>query len=59
VIGCIQAAEVLKYLTALGTLLRGRLLIFEGEAMEFSTIRVDRVPTCPACGRVDPELIGL
>jgi adenylyltransferase/sulfurtransferase len=50
VIGCIQAAEAIKYLTGVGTVLKGQLLIFDGESMEFTPIRVERVPFCPVCG---------
>ena len=49
VIGCIQAAEVIKYLTGIGTLLKGRLLIFEGEEMAFTSIKVEPAPSCPVC----------
>jgi adenylyltransferase/sulfurtransferase len=52
VIGCIQAMEVLKHLTGVGTTLSGRLLIFEGEEMAFTPIVVERVPSCPACGHL-------
>ncbi len=49
-IGCVQAMEVLKFITGMGTLLKNRLLIFEGEDMMFSTVNVKRLPNCPACG---------
>jgi adenylyltransferase/sulfurtransferase len=50
VVGTIQALEVLKHLTGVGVTLKGRLLIFEGEEMEFTLIRANRVPSCPECG---------
>jgi adenylyltransferase/sulfurtransferase len=50
VIGTIQAMEALKHLAGVGTTLKNRLLIFEGEEMTFTTIRVERSPSCPACG---------
>lgn len=50
VIGTIQALEVLKHLTGIGATLGGRLLIFEGEEMEFTLIQAGRVPSCPVCG---------
>jgi adenylyltransferase/sulfurtransferase len=49
VIGCIQAMEALKFLTGVGEVLRGRLLIFDGEEMIFHSARVERDPTCPEC----------
>lgn len=50
VIGTIQAMEALKHLTGIGTTLKNRLLIFEGEEMAFTSLRVERAPSCPACG---------
>jgi adenylyltransferase/sulfurtransferase len=50
VIGTIQAMEALKHLVGVGTTLKNRLLIFEGEEMAFTSLRVERVPSCPACG---------
>lgn len=52
VIGCIQAMEVLKYLSGVGETLSGRLLIFEGEEMVFTPIRVERTRGCPDCGHL-------
>jgi adenylyltransferase/sulfurtransferase len=52
VIGTIQAMEVLKHLTGIGTTLKGRLLLFDGEQMEFTIIQVNRMPACPTCGTV-------
>lgn len=50
VIGCVQAMEVLKFLTNTGLNLRGRLLFFDGEELEFSSFSVKRTPACPQCG---------
>ena len=49
-VGCIQAMEALKFLTGIGTLLKGRLLIFEGEDMDFNLLEVARDCDCPLCG---------
>jgi molybdopterin/thiamine biosynthesis adenylyltransferase len=50
VIGCMQGMEVLKFLTGVGTPLKGRLLFFNGEEMAFDTVNVKRRPSCPDCG---------
>jgi len=50
VIGCIQATEVIKYITGLGRLLTGRLLIYDGLNMRFNEVRVTRDPECAHCG---------
>jgi adenylyltransferase/sulfurtransferase len=49
-IALIEATETIKYLTGIGRLLENRLLIYDGEQMEFSEIRVSRRPDCPVCG---------
>jgi adenylyltransferase/sulfurtransferase len=50
VIGTIQAMETLKFLTGIGELLKGRLLLFDGEEMFFSDVKVERKSDCPDCG---------
>lgn len=50
VIGCIQAMETLKFLTGVGTTLKGRMLLFDGEEMIFHSVIVRRLPSCPECG---------
>ena len=49
IIGTIQAAEGLKWLSGAGQSLSGRLLMLDGLAMAFSEIRVARDPACPVC----------
>jgi molybdopterin/thiamine biosynthesis adenylyltransferase len=50
--GCIQAMEVLKFLTGVGTNLMGRLLTFDGEDMTFATLKIHRLEGCPDCGHL-------
>lgn len=50
VIGCIQAAETLKYLTGLGQLLTNRLLIYDGLTTSFTEVKLRRDLHCPSCG---------
>lgn len=49
-LGTIQAAEALKYLTGVGELLTDRLLTFNAKTMDFRKIKVRRTPSCPLCG---------
>jgi adenylyltransferase/sulfurtransferase len=56
IVGCIQALEVLKHLTGVGSTLKGRLLFFDGEEMAFSVFNVSRTPDCPECGRLSERL---
>ncbi|PKG32995.1 HesA/MoeB/ThiF family protein [Methanoregula sp.] len=50
VIGTVQATEVIKYLTGQGSLLDGRLFIWDGLTSTSEEIAVCRNPSCPACG---------
>ncbi len=52
--GCIQALEALKFITGVGTTLKGRLLTIDGEFMKFSTLNLRRVHACPDCGASAP-----
>ena len=48
-LGSLQALETLKVLTGIGRPLVGRLLIFDGLAHEWRTLRLKRDPGCPVC----------
>jgi adenylyltransferase/sulfurtransferase len=52
VIGCIQAAEVIKYIVGIGELLTGRILIYDGLKSKFMHIDVKRKRGCDACGHI-------
>lgn len=49
-LGTIQAAEVLKYLTGAGELLTDSLLTFDAKTMNFSKIKTCKNDGCPICG---------
>lgn len=49
-LGTIQAAEVLKYITGTGVLLTDRLLSFNAKSMDFRKIKLARQADCPVCG---------
>ncbi len=48
-IGIIQATEVIKYLTGMGTLLLNRLLIYDGMDLRFREFKLSRNPECREC----------
>jgi molybdopterin/thiamine biosynthesis adenylyltransferase len=50
IIGLIQATEAIKYITGLGDLLAGKLLIWDGIRPSLETIDVERDPRCRDCG---------
>ena len=53
VIGCIQATEVIKYLTGIGKLLANRLLVYDGLNMKFTELTVKKDPGCRYCGHLE------
>jgi molybdopterin/thiamine biosynthesis adenylyltransferase len=53
IIGSIEAMEAIKLMLDLGEPLIGRLLIYDALEQDFSSVRIDRDPTCPACA--DPD----
>ena len=50
ILGTIQAAETIKYLTGVGDLLTDKLLFFDALPMEFRTVNIKRNPDCSVCG---------
>ena len=52
IVGAAQAAEALKLIAECGESLAGRLLLLDGLAMEWRSIRVPRDPGCLVCGRI-------
>lgn len=50
IIGSIQALEAIKVLTGFGEDLNGRLLILDGNSMEWRSMRLKKDPKCPVCG---------
>ena len=49
-LGTIQAAEALKYITGVGELLTNSLLAFDARKMTFRKINLTRQESCPLCG---------
>lgn len=50
IIGTMQANEVLKYILEIGTLLAGKLLVFNALDSSFRQVKVPKDPKCPVCG---------
>jgi adenylyltransferase/sulfurtransferase len=49
--GSLQALETIKFLTGIGSLLSGRMLILDFSTMQFQELEVTRDPQCPVCGQ--------
>ena len=58
IVGCIQAAEILKLALGKGTSLIGRLLLFNALDMKFRELKLRRDPKCPLCGE-QPTITAL
>lgn len=54
VMGSLQALEVLKEITGIGTGLAGRLMIYEALTARARTVAVPRDPACALCGNKQP-----
>ncbi len=49
VMGTLQAMEAIKLVTGLGAVTTGKLLLFDGLAMRFSSISLEQNPSCKVC----------
>lgn len=49
VIGSIQAAEAVKYLTGIGGLILNRILLFDAGTMTFHSLKATRNDRCDCC----------
>ena len=50
VVGTLQATEAIKYIVGVGDLLTGRLLVYDGLRMRFTTLAIRKDPNCRYCG---------
>ncbi len=50
VIGTLQAAEVLKLILKIGSILKGELLIYDALKTSFRKVKIPINPNCPICG---------
>lgn len=57
-LGTIQAAEAIKYVTRIGDLLTDRLLIFDAKKMSFRNAKFSKNKKCRICGE-NPEITEL
>ncbi|MDR2367894.1 MAG: molybdopterin-synthase adenylyltransferase MoeB [Deltaproteobacteria bacterium] len=51
ILGCVQAAEVIKLIVGGAETLANRLLLVDAWRMVFNELRIDRDPGCPVCGQ--------
>ncbi|MEL6118380.1 MAG: HesA/MoeB/ThiF family protein [Pseudomonadota bacterium] len=53
IVGCMMAAEAIKYLAEAGETLQGQLLIYDALYGESRRMKINRRADCPVCGVVD------
>ncbi len=51
IVGSIQALEAIKLIAEIGETLTGRLLVIDGLAMEFNTLKLKKNPHCLTCSK--------
>ncbi|MBU0654037.1 MAG: molybdopterin-synthase adenylyltransferase MoeB [Gammaproteobacteria bacterium] len=52
ILGSMQALEVIKLLVGNGETLTGRVMLFDGQALEWMSFKLPRDPDCPVCGNI-------
>lgn len=55
VIGSLQAMEAIKFLTGIGSNLKGKILVWGGKNVEFKTYKAYKDPECVTCGNGNTE----
>ncbi len=50
VIGTLQVTEAIKLITGIGKPVLNRLLLYDGEFMNFHEVSIEKDPRCPVCG---------
>ena len=54
IVGGLQALEALRILASLGPALLGRMLVFNGQRLQFLEKHIKPQPQCPVCRRLSP-----
>ncbi len=57
ILGSMQALEVVKLVVGSGATLTGKVMLFDGQAMEWMNFKLPRDPNCPVCGRLEREAV--
>jgi len=52
ILALMQVTEAIKIITGYGKSAKGKLIIYDGEEMSFSEIKVKRRKNCPICGKL-------
>ena len=57
VIGSLQATEAIKLLTGVGSPMIGRMLIYDGLDLSFTTVQVAKAADCPICSLARKDIM--
>lgn len=52
ILGSMQALEVTKLIVGNGETLTGKVMLFDGQALEWMSFKLPRDPACPVCGNI-------
>ncbi len=55
ILGSMQALEVVKLVVGTGETLTGKVMLFDGQALEWMRFTLPRDPACPVCGAIERE----
>jgi adenylyltransferase/sulfurtransferase len=56
VIGCVQVTEAIKLVTGTGIPISDHLWLWEGIRQKSDRLRIERIPTCPVCGKDEYQI---
>jgi adenylyltransferase/sulfurtransferase len=51
IIGTMEAAEAIKWIVGIGENLKNKLLIWDGDTMDFQKVEIKKDPDCRICGK--------
>lgn len=57
ILGSMQALEVIKLVVGNGETLTGKVMLFDGQALEWVSFKLPRDPSCPVCGAIERQLL--
>jgi molybdopterin/thiamine biosynthesis adenylyltransferase len=56
IVGCVQVTEAIKLATGTGIPISDHLWFWEGIRQKSDRLRIERIPTCPVCGRDEYQI---
>ncbi|QUT04087.1 molybdopterin-synthase adenylyltransferase MoeB [Sphingobium phenoxybenzoativorans] len=57
VIGALQATEAIKLISGIGSPMIGRMLIYDGLDLSFTTVQLAKDESCPTCSKAPEDIV--